>query len=478
MKAPDYKRTLHHINGNNNDIINAIESNFYKAVDQISEDDWYRQFEGNNLKETCYNVWKYIKLNVPYKEDGTVEQKIKLPSRTLADAKNGIGTDCKSFALLSAAIMSKFAPVAFRYTSYRNDPTPTHVYCIVDGGRYIIDAVWKYPNSEKPYKFKYDHNMKISTLSGIDNKKVKLDRHSYDVLMQLRNAIKLQPVGSDMYNKLTNQFNVVSTELGLTDPNLPIGKIGKGFLKNTIKKAAGAIKKAANDVKSNVVNKPSWASKTDYVKHIAKAALPLFIEMRASFMLLLTVNYRDLCNRILAKEKSDPNSMSRLWYVGFGGDPKALLAACEANKNKKPIFGKPKTVHGVAIEDDTTSNSTTSNDGSGAKTAALSATLGTAATAAATAAGLAGPQAAAIGAAAALAATIVAVFSKNIGKDPSEAGDPDANFDPNLDLDGDGIPDIKENGMEEGGEGSMLNSKTLLIGGAAIAALFLLTKKK
>ena len=134
MRIPDYKRTVHHIDGTNNDIINAIESNFNKAVEQISEDGWYQQFEGNSLKETCNNVWRYVKLNVPYQEDGSVEQKIKLPARTIADAKNGIGTDCKSFALLSAAIMSKFAPVAFRYTSYRNDPTPTHVYCVVDGG--------------------------------------------------------------------------------------------------------------------------------------------------------------------------------------------------------------------------------------------------------------------------------------------------------------------------------------------------------
>jgi hypothetical protein len=484
---PDYKKTLNHINGTNNDIINAIESNFNKAVEQISADGWYKQFEGNSLKETCNNVWRYIKLNVPYQEDGSVEQKIKLPARTIADAKNGIGTDCKSFALLSAAIMSKYAPVSFRYTSYRNDPTPTHVYCVVDGGRYIIDAVWKYPNSEKPYKYKYDHQMKISTLSGFtpDSKKVKVDQHSYDVLMQLRNAIKQQPVGSDMYNKLSNQFNIVSNELGLTDPNLPIGKIGKGFLKNTIKKAGFAIKKVAKDVKSTVVDKPSWASKEDYVKHIAKVALPLFIEMRASFMLLLTVNYRDLCNRILAKEKSDPNSMSRLWYVGFGGDPKALLAACEANKKKKALFGKPKSLNGVAIADapsaDQLNQANTalqSSSKDGAKAAALSATLGTAATAAATASGLAGPQAAAVGAAAALAATIVAVFVKKIGKDNREFGDPDAQFDPNLDTDGDGIPDIQQNESgDESGTG-LTSNKTLLIGGAAAIALLLFMPKK
>lgn len=476
MMQPDYKKTLHHIDGTNSDIINAIESNFNKAVEQISADGWYKQFEGVSLKDTCNNVWRYIKLNVPYQEDGSVEQKIKLPARTIADAKNGIGTDCKSFALLSAAIMSKFAPVAFRYTSYRNDPTPTHVYCVVDGGRYIIDAVWKYPNSEKPYKYKYDHNMKISTLSGLGQKKVKIDKHSYDVLMQLRNAMKKQPVASPMYHKLQQQFNVVSDALGLTDPNLPIGKTNLGLanlFNKATQKVAPKLKKAFTDVKSSVSkkDKPSWASNSDYAKHIVKAVAPLFIEMRAAFMLLLTVNYRDLCNRILAKEKSDPNSMARLWYVGFGGDPKALFAACEANKKKKALFGKPKskTMSGVAIADDPSTN---------AKSAALSASLGTAATAAATAAGLAGPQAAAVGAAAALAATIVAVFSKNIGPDSRELNDPDAQFDPNLDLNGDGIPDMEASGEEMGEGTKLLNNKTLLIGGAAAVALLLFMRKK
>jgi hypothetical protein len=495
MRQPEYKRTLHHINGSNNDIINAIESNFNKAVKQVSEDGWYKQFEGNTLKETCNNVWRFIKLNVPYQEDGTEEQKIKLPARTLADAKNGIGTDCKSFALLAAAILSKYAPVSFRYTSYRNDPTPTHVYCVVDGGRYIIDAVWKYPNSEKPYKFKYDHKMKISTLSGFaPEKKVKIDKHSFDVLMQLRNAMQKQPVGSPMYHKLQQQFNVVSDALALTDPNLPIGKTNLGIanlFNRATKKIAPKLKKAVADVKSSVSkkDKPSWASNTDYAKHIVKAVAPLFVEMRASFMLLLTVNYRDLCNRILAKEKSDPNSMARLWYVGFGGDPKALFAACEANKKKKALFGKPKSIHGITITgeiDDAKSQKTAdsltkantalqSGGGDAAKAAALSASLGTAATAGAAALGLAGPQAAAVGAAAALAATIVATFVKHIGKDSRELGDPDASFDPNLDVDGDGIPDIQENKEESS---PLLSNKTLLIGGAALVGLFFFMKKK
>mgnify|MGYP000679809457 CR=1 FL=1 len=493
MRMPEYKRTVHHIDGTNNDIINAIESNFNKAVEQISGDGWYQQFEGNSLKETCNNVWRYVKLNVPYQEDGSIEQKIKLPARTIADAKNGIGTDCKSFALLSAAIMSKFAPVAFRYTSYKNDPTPTHVYCVVDGGRYIIDAVWKYPNSEKPYKYKYDHNMKISTLSGFElDKKVKIDKHSYDILLQLRNAIQQQKVGSPMYNKLQQQFEVVSTELGLKDATLPIGKVNLGLanlFSKAAKKIGPKIKKASEDIKHDLSkkDKPEWASNKDFAKHVVKAVAPLFVEMRASFMLLLTINYRDLCNRILEKEKNDPNSMARLWYVGFGGDPKALFAACEANKKKKALFGKPKTMHGIAIADDAKTAATTEaltkanaalTSGSGpdaAKAAALSASLGTAATAGAAALGLAGPQAAAVGAAAALAATIVATFVKHIGKDSRELSDPDASFDPNLDTDGDGIPDIKENGT---GETGLASNKTLLIGGAAAVALLLFMRKK
>jgi hypothetical protein len=479
--------------GTNDNIIKVLEGTFYKASDDVKQDDFYKYFAGDNLEDTAYNVWKYVKDNVNYKEDGQAYQKIKLPGALLHYGEG----DCKSMSLFCAAVLSHYAPdrVGFRYVSYRNDPTPTHVYCIVKDRNktIIVDPVWNTFNSSKDYKYKIDKIMTIQTLSGI--KSTKVDKQTYDALFQLRNAIKQQEVGSPMYNTLNRMFNNVASAAELDSPDLPIGSI-KSFVKKAenkvkgaIKKAATDIKKAATDIKADVKNKPSWASQGDYVKHLAKKAIPLFIEMRTAFLLLLTVNYRNLCNRILEKEKADPNSMSRLWYVGFGGDPKALLAACEANKNKKPVFGKPKKGLGAMTEDQlaqTTAALTQANaaltpadkkaSGAGAGTA-VSATAGTALTTALVATGaVTPPVAAALGAALALAGTVVAVFVANTKRDGRDLTD-EPLPDPTVDVNGDGIPDLDE-GTGENLPGGL--SKTALIGIAALGAgaLWYFSRKK
>jgi hypothetical protein len=462
--------------GTNDNIIKVLEGTFNKASDDVKQDDFYKYFAGDNLEDTAYNVWKYVKDNVNYKEDGQAYQKIKLPGALLHYGEG----DCKSMALFCASVLSHYAPgkVGFRYVSYRNDPTPTHVYCIVKNKNktIIVDPVWDSFNSSKDYKYKIDKIMTIQTLSGI--KSTKVDKHTYDTLFQLRNAINKQEVGSPMYNTLNRMFNTVASAAELDSPDLPIGSL-KSFVQKAESKVKGAIKKATADIKGDIKNKPSWASQGEYVKHLAKKAIPLFIEMRTAFLLLLTVNYRNLCNRILDKEKAEPNSMSRLWYVGFGGDPKALLAACEANKNKKPVFGKPKKGLGAMTEEQltqTTNALTQANDalttkdkkgsGAGAGTA-ISATAGTALTTALVAAGaVTPPVAAAIGAALALAGTVVSIFVAHTKRDPRDLTDeplPPST----VDINGDGIPDIQE-GTGENLPGGL--SKTALIGIAALGA--------
>ena len=176
--------------------------------------------------------------------------------------------------------------------------------------------------------------------------------------------------------------------------------------------------------------------------------------------------------------------MSRLWYVGFGGDPKALLAACEANKNKKPVFGKPKKGLGAMTDEQltqTTAALTQTNEaltkdkkGGAGTGAALSATAGTALTTALVAAGaVTPPVAAAIGAALALAGTVVSVFVAHTKPDSRDLTD-EPLPDPTVDINGDGIPDIEE----VKGEGKL--STTALIGIAALGAgaLWYFSRKK
>jgi hypothetical protein len=511
MKA-EYKNVINYNDGLNQDIIKVLESNFEKAKKQTQN--FCEQFYAGNLLDTCENVWNYVKNNIPYKADGQTEQKIILPARMVERAEQGIGADCKSFALFCAANISNLYPdadVNFRYTCYRSSKIPSHVYCVVKTSRGIIkiDPVWHYFNQEKEYKHKIDHSMRIATLSGI-NDKVKVDAQTYETLKMLKKASNAYPYGSPEWQLFNRQFNVVAQAAGLDDPS--INGFFKG-VKNAFKNVVKAVKKAADkavksvkELKNDILVKPSWASKEDYVKHIAKKAIPLFIEMRIAFLLALTINYRDLCNRLLKANADDPHSMERIWYKGFGGDPKAFMAALESNKNKRPFFGKPKGVKGIENYDGITIGAADGETGEakGPGAASVAGAAGTAASSIAIAAGLSGPQAAGVAAAITMAFTIIGTFLKNIKKHQSDdntdgdtsgggSGSGDGDGGGSGDGDGGGSGDGDGGGSGDGdgggsgsgsgsGNGSGLNvnklltPKNLLIGGAALAALFIVPK--
>jgi hypothetical protein len=341
---PDYINTTNFKSGNNSNIITVIETNFDRAVKEVKEDGFYKQFKGVNLITTCNNVWHFIKNNIRYEADGVDEQKIKLPARLLSD---GVG-DCKSMALFAASVLSHYAPVGFRYTSYRDNPTPTHVYCIVDGGRYIVDAVWRYPNSEKKYRNKIDHNMKISTLSGLNGAApTPVDKWTYGVLKQTKLAMDNLDKNHPAYPVLKAQFEAFADGADLINPN-PIGEtdesIGKIKIKlpKAFKKVADKIKTTIKHAKDAVINKPEWASKEDYFKHAAKKFTPAFIAIRNAFLGLLRLNYRNYANRILEQEQKEPNSIKKMWYAKFGGVPEDIIHVANSAKNKKALLGKPK----------------------------------------------------------------------------------------------------------------------------------------
>lgn len=155
LPAAQNTETVEYHFGYNPDIIRTIEKHHNKAADDTKE--FAQQFEGDDLTETCYNVWNYAKSKIPYKEDDD-HQKIKSPSRAIEDAANKIPTDCKTFAHFCCSVLSHFAPVAYRYVSFDpSDSTPTHVYCIVKkptGRIIIVDPVWHYFDEEKSFQKK------------------------------------------------------------------------------------------------------------------------------------------------------------------------------------------------------------------------------------------------------------------------------------------------------------------------------------
>lgn len=138
--------------GQNSDIIKAIHDYLPYGVEQMKSK--YTLFVGKNEKETCRNIWNFLKKNIKYMEDSSRFQDIKLPSRLL---KMKIG-DCKSFSMFTASVLTNAnIPYKFVYTSYTNDKTPSHVYIQTNTG-IIVDAVYNKFNAEKPFTYKYLKN--------------------------------------------------------------------------------------------------------------------------------------------------------------------------------------------------------------------------------------------------------------------------------------------------------------------------------
>jgi hypothetical protein len=152
----------HYIDGDNYQLRQIIFANTPKAIQQCKS--IAPKFKGATEMDTCRNIFDFLKNDVKYVADGS-HQKVKLPSALLRER---VG-DCKSYSLFTGAILSNLGiPWKYVLVSYREDPTPTHIYVVTDSG-IIIDAVWGTFNSEKTPTHKYYHkpDMRISTITGI-----------------------------------------------------------------------------------------------------------------------------------------------------------------------------------------------------------------------------------------------------------------------------------------------------------------------
>jgi hypothetical protein len=116
---------------------------------------WY--FVGENKKQTCYNIWQFLKNNIRYERETKDLQTVKTLSRLLKQDKKG---DCKHFSTAVGCLLTQLnIPFVFRLVSFNYyDSTPTHIYVVakVNGEDVYIDCVLNEFNSESAYKSKTD----------------------------------------------------------------------------------------------------------------------------------------------------------------------------------------------------------------------------------------------------------------------------------------------------------------------------------
>jgi hypothetical protein len=169
--------------------------------------------EGKDVKQTCRNIWAFVKTCIPYVLDKKGQQLVKSPGR-LWKEKAG---DCKSFSVFTASCLRNFGiPYGYRFASYnKHDETPTHVYIYVplsNGQEIILDSVWDGPfNTQKGFDFKKDFLMRnTNTVSGIGRKGgIKSIRQS--ILNKIQNFRRRKPRGVLQTENTNNEITKGTT---------------------------------------------------------------------------------------------------------------------------------------------------------------------------------------------------------------------------------------------------------------------------
>jgi len=174
---PPYKGTVTVLkkHQNTDDIIEGILSannKYAKDYTQISS-----FFIGSTPRQTCKNIWKFLKQNVNYKIESENRQTIKTPAAIIATGKT-TGSDCKNLSLFTAGILQDLKrkgiqniPFVFRFSSYKFfNNIPEHVFIVAFPGtnnEIWIDAVLNEFDYKKNYTYKIDKKPMLVGISGI-----------------------------------------------------------------------------------------------------------------------------------------------------------------------------------------------------------------------------------------------------------------------------------------------------------------------
>jgi hypothetical protein len=369
---PKYTTRVITENGLNNDIIKALHSAIDEATKEAAR--FAFKFKGKNNTETARNIWSFLR-SLKYVKDPAGKQYIKLPNRLIAT--NG---DCKSFSLLTAAILKNLGkPVTFRYTSYQaNDSTPSHVYIITQdekGKQIIIDGVFDKFNQEVPFKHKTDHKMEISVLNGLvqqtasvtqgnkiksvqksvrpgsfiwnvlqnerarkEGRKSNLNYNGAQLnayLIRLKKRRALTPIDSFANKLFSSEIRAIengtfSGTIKLNHNNKELAGIEDEIGKLSLKKLGRGIKKGLRKINPR-----------DLLKGVKAVT---FAVPRKSFQALVALNVRGLATRM---SKLSENDLRDFWVKKFGGQFNAIKKAVNTGAKKRPLLGASKKVRAI-----------------------------------------------------------------------------------------------------------------------------------
>jgi hypothetical protein len=247
-------------------------------------------FAGGSKRDVARKIYNFLRKNVKYRIESSNRQTVTSPASLLALGRG----DCKHYSLFSAGILQNLGiPFAFRFASYKPfDRQPQHVFVVVDPNtdREIwIDPVISSFDYKKPYTYAIDKKMAVYKISGIG----------------------ATPAQKAALKAAKQQKKAAATTAQ------------KKAAKTTVK----AARKAAGRTTGQVLKKGARVV-------LKVAAAPV----RNSFLLLVTLNFAGLANKLAAAWDKQPTKLRTFWE-GAGGKLEALKKAWEKGSKKKRIFG-------------------------------------------------------------------------------------------------------------------------------------------
>jgi predicted transglutaminase-like cysteine proteinase len=157
------KTTVTHEDGDTRDIIDTILAADRKAAWFTT--DLARSIKGASERDTCRNIWTFVRQNIRYVRDEAGNERIQSPG---ALWKSGKG-DCKSFSVFEASCLRNLGiPYSYRFTAYNGASDYGHVYVVAhtSDGDIIMDAVHTRFDDEVPHTKRKDHRVSGAALAG------------------------------------------------------------------------------------------------------------------------------------------------------------------------------------------------------------------------------------------------------------------------------------------------------------------------
>jgi hypothetical protein len=182
----------------------------------------YQFFEGGDIVDICYRLWKFCRTQLTYEEEDVNVQNVSCPYTILTYGK----VDCKNYALFIGGVIDAMKRHGlavvwnFRYASYELwDPIPGHVFIVVNPN---TDDIWVDPvlpdfNNHLFYWYKKDKRPKASqAMAGIG---------------RLRIGGRIGSAESDLLGQLLQYQQGVQQAIQLSQQTNTLNTITEGILK-------------------------------------------------------------------------------------------------------------------------------------------------------------------------------------------------------------------------------------------------------